>query len=228
MAMDESKHILSEFDEALEGLRANVLMMASLTERNLGHARAAAVSRDEDRANTAIVDDEEVDILEGQVEDEGMLLLTRFQPVAGDLRVVIGTMKVSVNLERISDQAVNIARRAKRLLTIAPLPQAPELEAPFAETIRLVHEAITAFADRDLMNAAGLKSRSRTVIQGTQDFAAMLTEHMAFAVAEQIQAFLDLLYVARYLEPIAAFAANIGEDTVLAFSKADVREPVAE
>ncbi len=106
-----NRHILSEFDAALNSFRNDAIMMASLTRRNLDYAQRGLFELDEDHCNTAIADHQEIWLLERQMEGEGMNLLMRFQPVASDLRVVIATMKISVNLERISELAVNIARR---------------------------------------------------------------------------------------------------------------------
>jgi phosphate transport system protein len=96
MPESTSRHILSEFDAALDSLRDNLLLMTSLTQRNLDHARSGLLLGDEDHCNTAIADDEEIDLLETQIDSEGMRLLMRFQPLASDLRVVIATMKISV------------------------------------------------------------------------------------------------------------------------------------
>ena len=103
-------HILSTFEEALRSLRNDALMMASLTERNLENTRKGLFDRDEDWCNTAIADDEEVDTLEVQIDREGINIMLRFHPLASDMRDVISAMKLSVNLERIADQATNIAR----------------------------------------------------------------------------------------------------------------------
>ena len=109
-------HILSTFEEALRSLRNDALMMASLTERNLENTRKGLFDRDEDWCNTAIADDEEVDTLEVQIDREGVNIMLRFHPLASDMRDVISTMKLSVNLERIADQATNIARRSRKLI----------------------------------------------------------------------------------------------------------------
>jgi phosphate transport system protein len=87
-------HILGSFDEALGTLRNNVLMMASLTERNLERAFRGLFERDEELCNLVIADDEEIDTLEKQVDKDGIELLLRFQPVAIDLRSIIAAMKL--------------------------------------------------------------------------------------------------------------------------------------
>src|ERR1700726_5269574 len=113
--MIASKHILGSFDEALGSLRNNVLMMAGLAERSLDRAIKGLLQRDDNLCTTAIADDEEIDQLEKQIDKDGVDVLLRFQPVASDLRRVVSAMKLSSNLERIADQATNIARRARKL-----------------------------------------------------------------------------------------------------------------
>ena len=105
--MLEQNHILATFDEALASLRNNVLLMSGLTERSLNRAIAGLHDRDDELCVTAIADDEEIDQLEKQVDKDGVDLLLRFQPVASDLRRVVSAMKLSSNLERMADQAVN-------------------------------------------------------------------------------------------------------------------------
>src|SRR3954469_17460523 len=116
-------HILGTFDDALSSLRNNVLMMSSLTERSLERAVSGLLQRDDDLCVLAIADDEEIDQLEKQIDKDGVDILLRFQPVASDLRRVVSAMKLSSNLERIADQAVNIARKARKLNQHPPLPE---------------------------------------------------------------------------------------------------------
>src|ERR1041384_4419623 len=105
---EQRTHILAPFDESLNTLRHDVLRMASLTERNLDNAIKGLFERRDDFCNGVIAEDESVDQLEKQVDKDGVGILTRFQPVATDLRQIISAMKISNNLERIADQAVNI------------------------------------------------------------------------------------------------------------------------
>src|SRR6516164_4724778 len=112
---DRGKHIRSNFDSALNSLKNDALMMSSLTERLLDNAIQGLLKRDSDLCNLTIADDEEVDVLEKQIDKEGIEIMIRFQPVACDMRQVISTMKLSANLERVADQSVVIARRAKKL-----------------------------------------------------------------------------------------------------------------
>ena len=109
------KHIISSFDAALEVLRNDVLMMSSLTDQIFQTAIEGLLNRDSELCDQVIADDDEVDILEKKIDQDGIDLLLRFHPVASDMREVISAMKVSTNLERVADHSVTIARRAKHL-----------------------------------------------------------------------------------------------------------------
>jgi phosphate transport system protein len=109
------KHILGTFDEALGDLRNDLLTMAGLAERSLDRAIKGLFQRDDSLCTSAIADDEEVDQLEMKIDKAGLEILVRYQPVASDLRRVISAMKLSPNIERVADEATNIAERARYL-----------------------------------------------------------------------------------------------------------------
>jgi phosphate transport system protein len=215
-------HILSTFEEALRALRDDALMMASLTERNLENARKGLFERDEDWCNTVIADDEEVDTLEIQIDREGVNIMLRFHPVASDMRDVISTMKFSVNLERIADQAVGVARRSRRLLTRPAVDEILHLEPIFQYAETLVKDAVRAFASRDLELARGLKERDRQLDEMNRNFADKLTDLMSHHV-DSIPTYMDLIFIAKFLERIGDQATNIGEDAVYAISAEETR-----
>lgn len=215
-------HILGTFDNALLTLRNNVLMMASLTERNLSNAAKGLFERDDDLSNIVIADDEEIDLLEIQIDREGVELLIRFQPVASDLRLVVTAMKSSVNIERIADQAVNIARRARKLTSTPELTAIHSLEPMFAHTAQMFADAVRAYADGDVTLARGLKARDRQLDEMNRQFAELCTERMA-AEPHLIQNYLNLIFIARSLERTGDHATNMGEDVVFAIEAEEIR-----
>ena len=215
-------HILSTFEEALRALRNDALMMASLTERNLENARKGLLERDEDWCNTVIADDEEVDTLEVQIDREGVSIMVRYHPVASDMREVISTMKLSVNLERIADQAVNIARRSRKLIARPAVDEVLHLQPIFHYAETMVADSIRAFASRNLELARALKERDRQLDEMNRNFADKLTDLMSHHV-ESIPTYMDLILIARFLERIGDQATNIGEDTVYAISAEETR-----
>src|SRR6266481_4343519 len=157
--MTNEKHILATFDEALSSLRDSVLLMSSLTERSLDRAINGLLQRDDDICAIAIADDEEIDQLEKQVDKDGIDLLLRFQPVASDLRRVVSAMKLCSNLERMADQAVNIARKARKLNRHPALPEVELVRPIQAHAMSMFKDAVDAFAREDVDLARGVIPR---------------------------------------------------------------------
>lgn len=216
------KHLLTGFDEALSGLREDVLMMAGLTERNLQHARKGLFERDDNMCNLVVAEDESVDQLEKQVDKDGVGILTRFQPVAGDLRQIVSAMKVSSNLERIADQAVNIARKARKLNAQVPLPEVALLTPMFDGATALLRDSLQAYVQADVTLASALKARDKKLDALDGEIAGKLTEAMS-AKPDRIADYLKLIFICRHLERVGDHATNIAEDAVYAASAADIR-----
>jgi len=215
-------HILSNFEEALRELRNDALMMASLTERNLDNARKGLFERDEDWCNTVIADDEEIDTLEVQIDRDGINVMLRFHPLASDMRDVISTMKLSVNLERIADQAVSIARRSRKLIARPEVAETALLQPIFTFAETMVKDAIHAFANGNTAIARELKDRDRDLDEMNRSFAEQMTTRMSENV-DLIPSYMDLIFIARFLERVGDQAKNMGEDTVYAVSAEDTR-----
>jgi phosphate transport system protein len=157
--MISSRHILGSFDEALASLRNNVLMMASLTERTFDRAMRGLIDRDDDLCAHAIADDEEIDQLEKQVDKDGVDVLLRFQPVASDLRRVVSAMKLSPYIERVADQATNIARRARKLNQHPPLAEMELIEPMYAHAMSMFKDSIDAYVREDVPLARAIIPR---------------------------------------------------------------------
>ena len=215
-------HILGSFDEALDSLRNNVLMMASLTERNVERAFRGLFERDNELCNLVIADDEEIDTLEKQVDRDGIELLLRFQPVAIDLRSIIASMKLSANLERVADQATGIARRARRLNAAAAAAETHLLEEMAQAVSGMLKDSLRAFTDRDLELAMELKPRDRELDQANRDLSQQMTD-LAQKQPDKIQVYLDIIFIARNIERIGDHATNIAEDAVYVKAAQDVR-----
>lgn len=220
--MDSTRHILTNFEAALDNLRKDVLMMASLATRSFENARKGLFERDEDWCNTVIADDEEIDTLEIQVDSEGMDIMLRFHPFASDLRTVIAAMKTSVNLERAADQTVGIARRARKLLALPQLPESSRIEPLFNMAGDMFRDAIKGYADGDIELARSLRIRDKELDELNRNFAESLTELMP-SHPDSIRGMMELVFVARCLERIGDLAKNIGEDTIYAVEVRDIR-----
>ena len=220
--MVKSRHILHDFDAALDSLRADVLMMASLTDRNLQNAMTSLFDRDPQLCAITISDEQEINSLEKTVDQNGIDLLLRYQPVASDLRQVVSAMKLSSNLERIGDQAVKIARRSRNLSMEPELDEAGALGPMFMEATGLFRDSVRAYADGDVALARSLKVRDSEIDQMNLDIADNLTISMA-KQPDRIRDYLNLLFIARHLERVGDHAKNIGEEAVYATAAEDIR-----
>src|SRR5438045_2783036 len=222
--MTPPKHILGTFDEALASLRDNVLMMAGLAERSLDRAIKGLLKRDDDLCANAIADDEEIDQLEKQIDKDGVDVLLRFQPVASDLRRVVAAMKLSPNIERVADQATNIARRARKLNKHPALPEAEIIRPIHAHAISMFKDSVDAFVQENVDLARAVVARDDALDKMNKMANRQLTQRMA-EDPDQLRGYLNLIFVSRCLERVGDHAANIAEDAVYAAAAEDIRHP---
>ena len=224
--MTPPKHILGTFDEALSSLRNNVLMMAGLAERTLDRAIKGLLQRDDNLCVTAIADDEEIDQLEKQIDKDGVDVLLRFQPVASDLRRVVAAMKLSPNVERIADQATNIARRARKLNRHPALPEVKIIEPIQAHAMTMFKDSIDAFTREDVELGRAVVARDKDLDYMNKMASRKLTQRMADD-PKQLRGYLNLIFISRCLERVGDHATNIAEDAVYAAAAEDIRHQTA-
>ena len=220
--MTDAKHTLTSFDQALESLRKAVLTMASLSLRSLENVLNGLRDRNDDLCLQAIADDEEIDQLEKQIDREGLDLLIRYQPVASDLRRVVSAMKMSPNLERIADEAVNIARRARKLNRHRELAEVQLIMKMGAHALQMVRDSIDAFVREDIEQARAVVARDDPLDEMNAGAVGQLLARTT-EDPEELRGYLNLLFVAGHLERIGDHATNIGEETVYAVLAEDIR-----
>src|SRR5213595_1201054 len=220
------KHILGTFDEALTSLRNDLLMMAGLAERSLDRALKGLLQRNDDLCANAIADDEEIDQLEKQIDKDGVDVLLRFQPVASDLRRVVAAMKLSPNIERIADQATNIARRARKLNKHPALPEVEMITPIQAHAMAMFKDAIDAFVREDVDLGRAVVARDKDLDHMNKMANRRLTDRMA-QDPKQLRGYLNLIFISRCLERVGDHATNIAEDAVYAAAAEDIRHQPA-
>jgi phosphate transport system protein len=216
------RHILGSYDAAISALQNDLLMMASLCERNLRNSLGCLLNRDEDLCNVTIADDEEIDQLEKQVDKIGIDLLRRFQPVASDLRHVIAAMKLSSNLERIADQAVNIARKARKLNRAPLTAEVNFLDPMYREVTSMLSDVLQAYTESSVDLAISIPARDKKLDAMNHEITDKLTVQMT-KYPERITEYLDLIFIARHLERAGDHVKNIAEDVVYAIAAEDIR-----
>ncbi|MFZ4387171.1 MAG: phosphate signaling complex protein PhoU [Chthoniobacterales bacterium] len=215
-------HTLTNFTTALDQLRSSVLKMSSLAQLNLKNSIKGLMERDDDWCNNCIADDEEIDLLEMQIDHEGIEVMSRFHPFASDLREVISSIKIGANIERVADQAVNIARRARKLNEQPPLTELHLLDNPIRLSLEMFDDAVRAFAERNASLAVELKARDKELDRMNKELADALVNRMQDD-SVNLPAYLNLIFISRCLERIGDHACNIAEDVVFAVNAEDIR-----
>jgi phosphate transport system protein len=202
------------FHEQLAELRRKLLEMSGHAERLVDLSITALVDRDRDIAEQVIAGDKAVNTLEVEIEQLAVSLLALQQPMAKDLRFIVGTIKVSSDLERVGDHAVNIAQSALHLIDQdGAITPGPELEDMARRARAMLSEALDAFTRGDgALGREVCKADDAVDALHNSVFRILLTHMMEDA--RRITPSLELLLVSRNLERVADLATNIGEDAV--------------
>ena len=210
------------YGEELAALKNRLLRMGGIVEQRVSQAVLALMERRAELADAVIEGDREVNDLQIEIDDRCLKLLALQQPMASDLRLITAAMKINADLERIGDQAVNIAENANQLLGHPPLK--PLLDLPRMAEIaqQMTRDSLDAFVQRDSALARKVLQRDDEVDQlKDQNFRVLLTYMMADPGT--IERALALILVARNLERIADHATNIAEDVIFVVEAKDVR-----
>jgi phosphate transport system protein len=212
-----------KFERELKELRERLLVMGGLAERMIRTAVAALMDRDERQAEAVLEHEEEMDRLCIEVDDRCFTLLALRQPMASDLRVLVAGIKINGDLERIGDQALSVALRARSLLRRPHLEPPDEIPRMARLAEAMVHRSLEAFLRGDAELA-------REVIEGDDEVDELRDQVVRRLLTDMtadsgtIPAALDLILVSRNLERIADHATNIAEDVIYIVRAEDVRE----
>lgn len=202
------------FHEDLTQLKQALLDMGAVSQNLIDLSIKALLDHDRDTAEEVIAGDKQVNGLEVEIEQRAIRLLALQQPLARDLRFLVGAIKVSSDLERVGDHAVNIAQSAVRLVDYGGrLTPAPEIEDMARRSRLMLSQAVDAFIRAD--GSLGREvCKADDAVDALHDsvFRSLLTHMMESA--RNITPSLELLLVSRNLERVADLATNIGEDAV--------------
>jgi phosphate transport system protein len=210
------------FDQELAQLKEVLLRMSALAEQSVAESLKALVQRDDALARKVDEDDGELDKLEMEIDERCIQLIALRQPKARDLRFITMTMKISSELERIGDQAVNIAHRAEELNKeplLKPLVDIPRM----AEHARgMIRDALDAFVYEKPDVARAVIQRDERVDLLNQQLHRELTSFM-IEDPHTITRALNLMSVAHNFERIGDHATNIAEEIVYLYEGRDIR-----
>ena len=202
------------FHEQLAELKSRLLAMSEQAEALVALAVESLLDRDREKAELVIAGDRQLDLAELEVEGMAIQLLALQQPMARDLRFLVGAIKVSSDLERVGDHAVNIAQSTRKLLDLGTtLTPGPELEDMARRARAMLADALDAFTRGDGTLGRAVCRADDQVDALYNSVSRILITHM-MADARTITPSLELLLVSRNLERVADLATNIGEDAV--------------
>lgn len=200
----------SKFDEQLNKLNAMLMEMGTQVETAIAAAITALKEQDVNLAKMVMQNDTEIDQMEKEIEALCLKLLLQQHPVARDLRLISSSLKMITDMERIGDQAADIAEISLLLAKQQGVKQLDHISQMAKATTKMVTESIDAFIKKDLAQAAEVIAYDDIV---DDLFDAVKTDLIAIihetpANGEQA---IDLLMVAKYLERIGDHAENIAE-----------------
>lgn len=209
-------------DEEIRRIKENLLMMASLTDRNLSLAIRALSERDDQLAAQVEAEDSQLDSLQVTIDEDVVTFIAKQRPVATDLRLMMVASKIAGDLERIGDQAVSIARSAVQLNKEAPLDMPVDIQRLATISVEMVREAISCFVDGALERVPALVQRDKLVDAINRQLFAELVARME-ADPPIIRRAVHLLLVVRRLERAADHAKNIAEEVYYLGKAVDIR-----
>jgi phosphate transport system protein len=214
------------FHDELEALKQTLLAMGGLVEDQIRHAMQALVDRDDALASEVIERDRQVNAYDVEVDAQCVELLALHQPAAGDLRFITTAMKIVTDLERIGDQAVNIAQRVIELNAEPQLKPYIDLPRMAERAQAMVKESLDAFVARDTELARRVRAEDDEVdALKEQIFRELLTFMMEDP--RSIPRAIRLILISRCMERVADHATNIAEMVIYLVEGKMVRHTLA-
>ncbi|WP_290923589.1 phosphate signaling complex protein PhoU [Halodesulfovibrio sp.] len=215
----------TQFHVKLDALRAKLLEMAARAQNAVEYATVALLQRDVELAERVIREDRLIDEIECEVDDMSLRLLALDAPVAVDLRSIVGMMRVAVNLERIGDQAVNIARQAKYLASRPALPFEENMHELCSVALDMLKTSIVALRQGDSLLAREVCRMDEECDDLDVEVIKELVNYMGYespAVKRAVAAILT----SRSLERVGDLATNIGEAVVFIIEGESIKHKI--
>jgi phosphate transport system protein len=202
-----------QFDQELDELKKNMLLMANLAEAAVSKSIFSVTARDSDLARDVITDDITLNRMELAIEEQAFRLLALRQPLATDLRLTVAAMRIATELERIGDQAVNISERALELNSSPPLQLPIDLKIMAEMALGMVRTSIEAFVQQDPKLAIKVCQRDVEVDLLDDEYIQKILDCM-IKESRWVTRLHHFIIIVRNLERIADLATNIAENIV--------------
>ena len=219
--MPEARH----FHEELTKLKNKLLVMGSMVETSIQKSIQALEERKSKLAEEVFADDKKIDQMEIDIDESCIKLMALDQPVAVDLRMLLGVLRINNDLERIGDHAVNIAERALELAE-APLLK-PLVDIPRMANIvqGMVKDALDGFVQENPEKARTVCKRDDEVDELDDRFIRALLTYMMEKPTAITQG-MDLIMISKNLERIGDLATNIAEDVVFIYQAKTIKHHI--
>jgi len=218
-----------QFEQELEEIKLGILSMAGLVEKCLDDVATALTTQDSELAEAVIAMDEEIDHREVEIDRLATEFIARHQPTATDLRFVIVAIKLGPELERIADNAVNVAERVLHMSKYPLVKPLIDLPRMLGLAHAMVSDSIAAYVTRDARAARQIIRRDDEV---DSLYMQIFRELLTYMIEDPktISRAIDLILVARFIERIADQATNIAEEVVYLVEARPIRHvwPVPE
>jgi phosphate transport system protein len=227
-AADLSHHTSRRFNEELERVRTKVLAMGGFVEEQLSRALTALVEGDSTLGQSVAMEDYKVNGMEVSIDEECSRILATRAPAAGDLRMIVATIKTITDLERIGDECEKVALIAARLATIErPVDRYREVKHLGRAVQGMVHDTLDAFARLDADVALRTARVDRNI---DEEYESIQRQSITFMMEDPrlIRRALDVMWVVRSLERIGDHAKNICEYVIYMVHGKDVRHTSLE
>ncbi len=202
-----------QFENELEEIKRTILTMAGMVEKGLADVAKALTTCDSELARAVIAMDDEIDQYEVKVDRLATEFIAKHQPTATDLRFVIVAIKIGPELERVADNAVNIAERLLEMCEAPRIKPIEDLHRMFALAGAMVSDAIASYVSRDAVAAREIIRRDDEVDALNWSIFREMIQYMVDH-PEIITRAIDIVLVARFIERIADQATNISEEVV--------------
>ncbi len=222
--MGVTEHISKQFETDLDTTRTRVLQMGGLIEAQILAAIQAFVTGAPELIAQVIENDARVNGYEVAIDGACSQLLVRRQPAASDLRLIMAISKIVTDLERMGDEAKKIARMAKRIHEHSKqhAQRFPAIRHASETAIRMLRQALDAFARLDAVNAAEVLKEDSDV---DTEFQSVLRQLITYMMEDPrtITAALETVWVAKAIERIGDHAKNLAEQVIYIVRGTDVR-----
>jgi phosphate transport system protein len=210
------------FHQELDELKHRILAMAGMAEQAIDLAVQAYSQRDLTLCKRVLDNESAINRAEREVDELAIDLLAMQQPMAIDLRFILAVIKINADLERVGDQAVNIAQRVMNMIELTPADLPVDIPAMASKVRSMVRDALRSFIEGDTELAKHVLEGDDDVDRINKEAFAELSRCMQSKPETAAQA-LDALSIARNLERVADHATNIAEDVIFWVRGADVR-----